>query len=104
MCFSSLVEIQFIFEHLHIGGSGDGGGIPVTRVSYNRRGGWVDLNIRFVQRPMSPQVLTKLSYVSIFLGLINTCGNRNGWWWWCAKYANLSSEYYLQIVTELGKF
>ena len=43
MCFSSLVEIQFIFEHLHIGGGGgDGGGIPVTRVSYNR-GGWLDL-------------------------------------------------------------
>ena len=55
-----------------------GGGIPVTRVSYIGRGGWVDLDMEGsppgvhtlhggcasmhgVQRPISPQVLTKLS-------------------------------------------
>ena len=35
MCFSSLVEIQFIFEHLHIGGGGSdggGGGVPNTPI------------------------------------------------------------------------
>ena len=36
--------------------------IPVTRVSYIRRGGWVDLaSMHGGQRPISPQVLTKLS-------------------------------------------
>ena len=44
------------------------------------------------QRPISPQVLTKLSRPPslchqctpvVFLGLINTCGNRNGWRWSC---------------------
>ena len=43
--------------------------------------------MRGVQRPISPQVLTKLSRPpslcrkctpAVFLGLINTCGNRNG--------------------------
>ena len=65
MCFSSLVEIQFIFEHLHIGGGGgDGGGIPVTRAS-NVMGRRLDLKKTNVLPP--PAVFS--------------CGNRNEYKW-----------------------
>ena len=66
---------------------GGGGRLPPIggRHSHTPRGGWA--STRGVQRPISPQVLTKLSRpppvhsrtaACIFLGLRNTCGNRNG--------------------------
>ena len=52
-----------------------GGGIPVTRVSYIGRGGWVDLILTKLSRPPS---LCHQYTPAVFLGLINTCGIRNG--------------------------
>ena len=65
---------------------GEGRHPPVGgRHSPTLHGGWASMHGG--QRPISPQVLTKLSRPpsfchqctpAVFLGLINTCGNRNG--------------------------
>ena len=49
--------------------------IPVTRVSYIGRGGWVDLILTKLSRPPS---LCHQCTPAVFLGSINTCCNRNG--------------------------
>ena len=51
------------------------GPIPVTRVS-NGQGGWADLILTKDKRPPS---LCRQCTAVVFLGLTNTCCNRNGW-------------------------
>ena len=51
--------------------------IPVARVSYIGRGGWVDL-ILGINQAQQPALPPSLYTPAVFLGLTNTCCNRNG--------------------------